>query len=78
MVKTMKITSIQVHDDVRKKLEKLKLHSRESYNDVIERMIKDDEVPSMEEMFRRTDKLKQKRIYSTEEVVKMTDEFEEE
>jgi len=34
------VTTIQVENDVKKKLDSLKVHPRESYNDLIERMIK--------------------------------------
>lgn len=35
-------TTIQVSDEVRNKLEKMRIFSRESYNEVIERMMEDD------------------------------------
>jgi predicted transcriptional regulator len=35
-------TTIQVSDDIRKQLEKMKLYERESLNEVIERMIEDN------------------------------------
>jgi len=35
-------TTIQVSDNVRKILERMKLMDRETYNDVIEKMIEDD------------------------------------
>jgi predicted CopG family antitoxin len=34
----MGITTIQVNDDVKKKLDNLKVHPRESYNELLERM----------------------------------------
>ena len=37
-----------------------------------------DDCPSMEEMFKRADKIKQKRKYSTEEILKMIDDFHNE
>jgi len=35
-------TTIQISDSVRNTLEKMKLIERETYNDIIERMIEDD------------------------------------
>ncbi|MEK6937043.1 MAG: hypothetical protein AABW58_03145 [Nanoarchaeota archaeon] len=35
-------TTIQISDNVKKTLEKMKLYERETYNDVIERMIEDE------------------------------------
>jgi len=35
-------TTIQISDSIRTKLEKMKLFARESYNEVIERMIEDE------------------------------------
>lgn len=35
-------TTIQISDSIRAKLERMKLFSRESYNEVIERMIEDE------------------------------------
>ena len=35
-------TTIQISDNVKKTLEKMKLYDRETYNDVIERMIEDE------------------------------------
>lgn len=37
-----------------------------------------DDCPSMEEMFKRADKIKQKRKYSTQEILKMIDDFRNE
>ena len=71
MAKKMKITTIQLQEEIREKLEKKKLYPRESYNDVVERMLEDEETPSMQEMFRRADKLKQDKKYTTKEIVKM-------
>ena len=41
------------------------------------RAISDDEIPSMEEMFKLRDKIKQKRKYTTEEIVKIGNELRE-
>ncbi len=37
----MPITTIQVKSETKKKLEAMKLHSRETYNDVLERVLED-------------------------------------
>ncbi|MBI1935086.1 hypothetical protein HYS31_01470 [Candidatus Woesearchaeota archaeon] len=71
----MKITTIQLYEDTKKKLNQMKEHDSESYDSVLKRIIEDKEIPSMQEMFERGDKIKQKRIYSTEEVVKMSHEL---
>jgi predicted CopG family antitoxin len=76
MVKRMKITSIQVCEDTRKKLEGKKLYARESYNDVIERIMEDEDTPSMEEMFKRAEKMKMEK-YSTKDVVRIIRELRE-
>lgn len=35
-------TTIQISDEVRAKLEKMKLYMRETYNEILERMIEDE------------------------------------
>ena len=37
-----------------------------------------DDCPLMEEMFKKADKIKQKRKYSTQEILKMIDDFRNE
>ncbi len=37
------VTTIQVSEEVREKLEKLKVHKRETFNEVIEKLIEIDE-----------------------------------
>ena len=66
-----KITSIQLYQDTKRKLERRKSYPEESYDTVIKRLIDMENIPSMEEMFRDGDKLKQKKIYTTKEVVDM-------
>ncbi len=66
------LTTIQLKEETRKKLEMKKAHPRESYNDVIHRMLESESLPSLEEVFRMGDKIKQKRVYTTAEVVAMT------
>jgi hypothetical protein len=50
----------------------MKKHPKESFDAVVNRIIEMDDTPSMEEMFRRGDAIKQKKIYSTEEIIKLT------
>ena len=71
----MKISSIQVYEDTRIKLERKKVHPRESYDSVIKRILETDKIPSMEEMFEYGDKLKQNKKYNTKEVIKITHEL---
>ncbi len=66
----MKITTIQIYEDTRKMLAQKK-KAGESFDTVIRRMLELEDVPSMEEMFREADKIKQERVYSTGEVVRM-------
>lgn len=68
----MKQTTIQVYEDTKERLEDKKIHPRESYDSVLKRMLENDEVPSMEEMFRIGDQMKQKKKYSTEEVTELS------
>ncbi len=67
----MKLTTIQLYEDTKKKLEQKKITPRETYNDVIKRILEQEEIPSLEEAFRRCDQIKQKRKYSTQEIVNM-------
>lgn len=71
----MTLTTIQVREETRKQLERKKAHLRESYDAVLQRMLEADDMPSMEEIFRIGDNMKQKRRYSTEEVVRLTHEL---
>ena len=73
----MNLTTIQVREETRKQLERKKTHQRESYDAVLQRMLEADNIPSMEEMFRKADSMKQKREYTTEEIVKLTHELRE-
>ena len=65
----MKLTSIQLYDDTKKKLERKKVHERETYDSVIKRMLEEEDIPSMEEMFRESDKIKNQKRYSTKELL---------
>ncbi len=69
-------TTIQIDKDIRKELEDLKIHKRESLNDVISRLIKmsvDTEPLSKEEIEgieASLEDIKQGSVYTTEEVKK--------
>ncbi len=76
MVK-MKMTSIQLSEDTRKKLEEKKIHPRESYDSLLKRMLAHENLPSMEEMFRRGDSIKQKKTYTTQEIIDLSHELRE-
>ena len=68
----LKLTSIQLHEETKKKLESKKIHHRESYESVINRVLESDDVPSMEDMFKMGSNIKQKRKYSTKEIIGLT------
>ena len=68
----MNLTTIQIREETRKKLAMKKVHPRESYDAVLQRMFESESIPSMAEMFRRSDSVKQTRQYSTEEVIKLS------
>lgn len=71
----MKLTSIQVYENTKKELENKKLHQRESYDSVLKRMLESESIPSMEDMFRMGDKLKQKQKYTTKKIIEMSHEL---
>ena len=68
----MKLTSIQLYEETKKKLERKKNHPRESYDSVVNRILEDEEIPSMEEMFRQADKIKDQKKYTTKEIIELT------
>ena len=68
----MSLTTIQVREETRKKLAMKKVHPRESYDAVLQRILEAEDIPSMEDMFRRSDSVKQTRQYSTEEVIRLS------
>ena len=68
----MTLTTIQLDENIKERLEDKKIHPRESYNSVLKRMLEDEEIPSMEEMFKQVDKIKQRRKYSTQEVIEIS------
>ena len=67
----MNLTTIQIREETRKNLERKKAHPRESYDAVLQRMLEADDVPSMEEMFRRADTIKEQKRYTTKELLDM-------
>ena len=71
----LKLSSIQLYEDTKKKLGNKKIHPRESYDTVIKRILEQEKLPSMEEMFMIGDKLKQKKNYTTKEVITISHEL---
>ena len=71
----MKLTTIQLHEETKKKLEGKKLHSKESYETVLKRMLESESIPSMREMFAIGDSLPQSKRYSTKKVIDMSHEL---
>lgn len=67
----MKLTSIQLYEETKKKLERKKVHERETYDSVIKRMLEEEDIPSMDEVFREADKIKDQKKYTTKELVDM-------
>ena len=67
----MKLTSIQLYDDTKKKLERKKVHERDTYDSVIKRMLEEEDIPSMEDMFRQADKIKEQKKYTTKELLEL-------
>lgn len=68
----MKLTSIQVYEDTRKRLAGKKSLPRESYDAVIRRLLESESIPGMEEMFRIGDAMKQKRVYTKKGIIGLT------
>ena len=71
----MKLSSIQLYEDTKEKLENKKIHPRESYDSVLRRILENEKIPSIEEMFRQGDNIKQKKKYATEEIIEMSHEL---
>ena len=63
-------TTIQVSNEVRNKLEKMRLFSRESYNEVIERMMEDDLELNDKTKKEIEERMKNPKLVSHEEVKK--------
>ncbi len=68
----MKLTSIQLYEETKRKLEDKKIHPRESYDSVLKRVLENEKLPSMEEMFRLGDELRQKKKYTTKDVIEIS------
>lgn len=63
-------TTIQISNEIRAKLELMKLFSRESYNEVIERMIEDEKNLSARTKKELEERMKKPKLISHEEVKK--------
>ncbi|MEK6741965.1 MAG: hypothetical protein AABX91_03160 [Nanoarchaeota archaeon] len=63
-------TTIQISDNVKMTLEKMKLFSRESYNEILERMI-EDEMELSAETKRELEERKKDKTFSHDEVRKI-------
>ena len=63
-------TTIQISDNVKMTLEKMKLFSRESYNEILERMIEDEMELSAETKRELEERRKNPRLISHEEAKK--------
>ncbi len=68
----MNLTTIQVKQDTKKKLEQKKIHPKESYDEVIQRVLELEGFPSIEEVARIGSSIKQDKIFSTAEVIALT------
>ncbi|HLC86321.1 MAG TPA: hypothetical protein VJG30_03485 [Candidatus Nanoarchaeia archaeon] len=64
-----KMTTIQLTEETKKKLDSKKIHPRESYEEVINRVLEEDDILTLEEAFKLGDKIKQDKIYSTQEII---------
>ena len=63
-------TTIQVSNEVKNRLEKMRLFSRESYNEVIERMMEDDLELNDKTKKEIEERMKNPKLVSHEEVKK--------
>lgn len=70
----MKLTTIQLYEDTKKKLGSKKMHPRESYDSVLRKLLEKEEIPSMEEMFKHGDKIKQAK-HTTEGIIEISHEL---
>jgi len=68
----MKLTTIQLDEGTKDKLENRKMHPRESYDSVLKRILENERLPSMEEMFQQSDKIRQKKKYTTNEIIEIS------
>ena len=70
----MKLTTIQLYEDTKKKLGSKKMHPRESYDSVLRKLLEKEEIPSMEELFKQGDKIKQAK-HTTKEIIESSHEL---
>ena len=68
----MKLTTIQLDEDTREKLEDRKTHPRESYDSVLKRILENEKLPSMEELFKQADEIKQRKKYTTKGTIEIS------
>ena len=68
----MNLTTVQIKQDTKKKLDQRKEHPRESYDEVIQRVLELEDFPSIDEVAQIGSSIKQDKIYSTEEVIALT------
>ncbi|MBI2653069.1 hypothetical protein HYX00_06390 [Candidatus Woesearchaeota archaeon] len=71
----MKITTIQLYEDTKRKLNQIKEYPSESYDSVLKRVLDTKEIPSMEEMFKRGDEIVEGKKYTTNQIIKMSHEL---
>ncbi|MBI2652305.1 hypothetical protein HYX00_02460 [Candidatus Woesearchaeota archaeon] len=71
----MKITTIQLYEDTKRKLNQIKEYPSESYDSVLKRVLDTKEIPSMEEMFKNVDKIVERKKYTTNQIIKMSHEL---
>ena len=65
-------TTIQVSDNVKQKLEKMKFFSRETYNEIIERML-EDEMELSEQTKKELEERRKGKSISHEDIMKLYD-----
>ncbi len=68
----MGFTTIQLDERIKEKLEHKKIHPKESYNEVLIRLLENEQIPSMEELFKKSKEIKQKRKYTTKEIIDLS------
>ncbi len=71
----MKITTIQLYENTKRRLSQKKEHPNESYDSVLKRMLEDEEIPDINEMYRKCDEMKEKKKFSTRQVIKLSHEL---
>ena len=62
-------------EETKKKLDNYKRHPRESYDEVIRRVLENGELPTLDEAFRMADNIKLKKKYSTQEIIRISHEM---